>query len=293
LFPGSGWLSAPERNVNEGDAIVRAILVAPEDTTARLVYADWLQEREHPGAEYLRAEAALFRAPTDAARRRLLERIPPLPADWRQRFEQPDLLLAPPTPFPLGWWPPNTAAPKPYRSLSNLDPAALSVDMPCLSAEGVRARVDQAEHEREELVALAQIRTRAKRLRLILPSGFQSFAHDFPRRLAVSRTGSYFRVCLADAVVDDFPSIGEGYLVVFCGMDYGSRPSLTWSLYLVPGIDWHCVVVSELPDNTDALIPDDPERIFYCAPSFQALLHRWWLGPQGRKGETDRPRRRT
>jgi uncharacterized protein (TIGR02996 family) len=268
--------------MSEEDAWIEALRRAPADEQLRLVYADWLEERGHLGADYLRAEAALTRAAGDEAgrlRRRLLEIIPQLPSRWRDRFEQPDLLLAPPVPFAMGWYSAGAPAPQHYRSLPNLDPDLLSPDLPWLSGEGARERVDQARHEREELAALAELRRRAACLRLILPPGFEAFAQDFPRRQAVSPAHTCCEVCLHDAVVADFPRVGEGYLVLFFGdMNYGNPHQLAWSLYLVPGIAWHCVVVFELTDDADHLLPEDPGVIFYCAPSFQAFLYRWWLG---------------
>jgi len=44
--------------MKEGEILFRKIVNDPRDDTARLVYADWLQEHDDPrGAEYLRAEA--------------------------------------------------------------------------------------------------------------------------------------------------------------------------------------------------------------------------------------------
>jgi uncharacterized protein (TIGR02996 family) len=261
-----------------------AIRKTPEDRQLRLVYADWLEERGHPGADYLRAELALANATGDepnTLRRKLLKLLLRLPAQWRDRFEQPDLLLASPTPFAAGWYAPNAQSPRPYRSLANLDSSLLTPDLPWLSGGGTRARLDQEAHELEELTALAEILKRADQLKLILPPGFVSFARDFPRRGAVAHT--YFEVCLHDAVVfEDFPRVGDGYLILFfADMNYGNPHQLAWSLYLVPGVDWHCVVVFELRDaGTENCLPDDPELIFYCAPSFQAFLYRWWLGGQ-------------
>jgi uncharacterized protein (TIGR02996 family) len=273
-----------ENGMTEGDALFQALLASPEDVTRRLIYADWLEEQGHPGADYLRAEVALSRSTGDEARhlrRTLLELIPRLPQRWRDRFEQPDLLLAPPVPFALGWCPAKADSPRPYRSLPNLNPDLLAPDMPWLSGEGVRKRLDQ--EEQVELAALAEVQQRAARLGLILPAGFESFARDFPRRTAVSAADTYFEVCLHDAVVRDFPQVEEGYLILFfADMNYGNPHQLAWSLYLVPGIARHCVVVFELTDDASNLLPNDPRVIFYCAPSFQAFLYRWRLGGRGR-----------
>jgi uncharacterized protein (TIGR02996 family) len=267
------------------EPFLQAIAEEPNEHRYRLIFADWLEERGHSGADYLRTEVALAGAAGDEAvrlRRKLLEIIPRLPTAWRDRFEQPDLLLAPPMPFATGWYSANAVAPQPYRSLPNLDPACLSPEMSWLSGEGVEERADQAQHELEELAALAEVKQRATRRKLTLPPGFEALARDFPRRNAICRSNShFFEVLLHDAIIyDNFPKVGEGYLISFFGdMYYGNPHQLAWSLYLLPEIDWHCVVVFELGFDADYLFPDDPALIYYCAPSFQAFLYRWWLGP--------------
>jgi len=47
--------------VTDHDAFVAAIVNAPDDATARLVYADWLEERGDPRAEFLRLAVDLRR----------------------------------------------------------------------------------------------------------------------------------------------------------------------------------------------------------------------------------------
>jgi uncharacterized protein (TIGR02996 family) len=268
--------------VQDDDAFIAAIVDAPDDIAVRLVYADWLEERGHPGAEYLRTEAALVRADDREVkdlRHDLLRIIPGLPRTWRDRFEQPDVILAPPMPFAMGWYAMNAEAPKPYRTLPNLDPRQLSPDLPWLSVVHPEERVDQVVHEREELLALQGVKQRSSRLDLALPPGFESFAQDFPRRNEVSHANSYFEFFLHDAATFDFPQVGDGYLVTFfADMDYGNPHQVVWSLYLIPRIAWHCVVAYEIPNDMDYRTPPDSARLVYCAPSFQAFLYRWWLG---------------
>jgi len=43
--------------VTEDEAFIRAIVDTPGDDVARLVYADWLDDRDDPRGAYLRAEA--------------------------------------------------------------------------------------------------------------------------------------------------------------------------------------------------------------------------------------------
>lgn len=265
-------------------SLLSALRADTEDTTLRLAYADWLDDHDRAGAAYLRAEVSLHQADSDSAsdaRRELLRHLVQLPADEGDRFAQPDMLLAPPVPFRTGWaTTPREPKLVPYRKLPNLNSRALDPALPWLSGEGARARLDQAEHEQEELSALAEVKRRAEELNLILPPGFEAFARDFPGRNAVALNSC--EVCLHDAVVnDDFPHVGEGYLVLcYADMDYSNPHQRSWSLYLVPGIDWHCVATFELNDNADDLLPDDPGVIFYCAPSFQSFLYRWCHRPR-------------
>ncbi|MBY0460291.1 MAG: TIGR02996 domain-containing protein, partial [Gemmataceae bacterium] len=48
--------------MNEDEAFIRAIVDSPGDDTPRLVYADWLDDRDDPRGPYLRAECEWGRA---------------------------------------------------------------------------------------------------------------------------------------------------------------------------------------------------------------------------------------
>lgn len=55
--------------MSDETAFLAAIQSAPDDNTARLVYADWLDERDRAGGRYLRAECELAAlAPSDPRR---------------------------------------------------------------------------------------------------------------------------------------------------------------------------------------------------------------------------------
>lgn len=56
------------------DAFIAAILEAPCDDSIRLVYADWLEERGDPRAEFLRVELALLNRPSSVDRDTLTAR---------------------------------------------------------------------------------------------------------------------------------------------------------------------------------------------------------------------------
>jgi uncharacterized protein (TIGR02996 family) len=69
------------------DDFIAAILDAPDDATPRLVYADWLEDRGDPRAEFLRIEAEFLAIPPDderasALRARLRELHRTLDPEW-------------------------------------------------------------------------------------------------------------------------------------------------------------------------------------------------------------------
>lgn len=67
--------------MNEDAAFIRALRDQPTDETTRLVYADWLDDRSDPRAEYLRAEAAwVALQPSDEQYRPLYRRVSQLAA---------------------------------------------------------------------------------------------------------------------------------------------------------------------------------------------------------------------
>lgn len=60
----------------DDETFIRALRERPDDETTRLVYADWLDDRSDPRAEYLRAEAAwVALPPSDEQYRPLYRRV--------------------------------------------------------------------------------------------------------------------------------------------------------------------------------------------------------------------------
>lgn len=80
------------RAMSDDDAFLRAIQYAPYDDAPRLVYADWLEERTDPRAEYLR----LLSAPDDeAAVARIEELRRTLDPKWLALVQPPDRVEIP------------------------------------------------------------------------------------------------------------------------------------------------------------------------------------------------------
>lgn len=79
-------LSLPAR-YREEQAFMREILFEPTDLSARLIYADWLDERQDPRARLLRIDVELQQLSSDDFQRQLLvleraEIVPKLDRDW-------------------------------------------------------------------------------------------------------------------------------------------------------------------------------------------------------------------
>ena len=55
--------------MTEDEAFIRAIVQSPGDETARLVYADWLDDRDDPRGTYLRTEHAWAKSRNAGTRR--------------------------------------------------------------------------------------------------------------------------------------------------------------------------------------------------------------------------------
>src|SRR5579862_3514386 len=55
------------------DAFLQAILESPDDDAPRLIYADWLEERDDPRGEFIRVQCELAQMATDDPRRPRLE----------------------------------------------------------------------------------------------------------------------------------------------------------------------------------------------------------------------------
>jgi uncharacterized protein (TIGR02996 family) len=79
----------------EDKAFLSAILDQPADTTARLVYADWLDDRDDPRGTYLRVELELQAlpdpdaAPAGALRERLADLKHQIDPYWLACFDRP------------------------------------------------------------------------------------------------------------------------------------------------------------------------------------------------------------
>ena len=72
--------------MNEDEAFIRAIVDNPGDDTPRLVYADWLDDRDDPRGRYLRAEREVVETGDIARLRELAAELDPV---WVARVSMP------------------------------------------------------------------------------------------------------------------------------------------------------------------------------------------------------------
>src|SRR5262245_42997085 len=77
--------------MTEEQAFLSAIVANPDDQTAKLVYADWLDERDDPRAEIVRLKVTVDTLADGwvAARDRLAELEPTAPARWLVLLDGP------------------------------------------------------------------------------------------------------------------------------------------------------------------------------------------------------------
>jgi hypothetical protein len=78
--------------------------------------------------------------------------------------------------------------------------------------------------------------------------------------------------------IAESPKGQGGHLFAFTTDGQGA---LVWYLYLQEGVDDHCVVVSwdylGFKEGSEPQFPEEPENVYFCAPSFEAFVYRSWL----------------
>jgi uncharacterized protein (TIGR02996 family) len=285
--------------MNEHEPFIAAIEAQPDDHTARLVYADWLDEREHPAGEYLRAELQLATLPEGSDRapdlraklRALRPRIEPA---WLARFDQPRVMLANPTPFPAAWWAINLPGIRDFDSTYHRFPFETLPPLSCPPFNGTfdwlpkdRRPPDglEPEHEARYPDHLRRLTRHLTELGLTVPPDFARWMTDPSLWCIPSSTGCSLHRSWDAAVVEGLP----GTRVLPFYID--SQGCLIWYLYLTPGgysavlssssflcNPWH--VPRE--DNPDAPLDqldssEEPVTLVFAAPSVEAFLYRWSL----------------
>lgn len=136
---------------------------------------------------------------------------------------------------------------------------------------GCRETEQQARDWRDQFETLV---VSASELGLRLPDSFLHYMRsDLRYRLRLTR-GGYYR--LPDRI-ESSPK-GDGYLFLFLA---DSQDCLLWYLHLDPLSGDHCVVVSwdffGCDIDAEPQYPEEPDNVFFCAPSFEAFIYRTWI----------------
>ncbi len=243
-------------------ALLEKIVAAPEEESTRLVYADWLEERGDPRAEYLRTELALARTGDAALRRRLRAARAKIDRAWLAVLDQPRVMRANPTPFPATWWSIGLGDRRPvdatYGSWSYASLPPLAAGSTAGFEAMKRAAAPELRRKPEWAPVLAdvdRIERGATERGLALPPSFRSFFATFelPVKLR-SCTACWF------SFGDFVPSPGDdgAFLVRF----YSDQQScLHWYLHLTPEGS-HCVVsgVEPFEDEDEEWLDEEEEE---------------------------------
>lgn len=287
----------------EDAAFLQAILANPADDVPRLIYADWLEERGDPRGEYLRLEVALAARAADSpeaqgCRQRLIQLRSQVESLWLACLDQPGVLRANPTPFPSGWWgvgleglreDRGTYTLYPYESLPPLPVDRFQGSFQWLENSTTWDRLGQVDWQswQERMRSgVGRVTAEAARLNLGLPTAFPSFMENV-EWLARTRscTDCYFGL---PARIAPSPAGEGGSLIRFYS---DSQSCLHWYVY-VTGKQYHCVVVSgkfyggdwaweneyggsDVGDGGEE--EQGPDELWFCAPSFEAFMYRWWI----------------
>jgi uncharacterized protein (TIGR02996 family) len=274
--------------MSEDQAFLEAVLAQPDDDAVRLVYADWLEERGDPRSDYLRLELELVREPSGAEapglRVRLQELRPRLDPLWLAHLDQPAVMRANPTPFPAAWWSIDLGPDREVKGTYGEFPYETLPPLPVAELRGDFAWLLRSEPEEEVLeprLNVGPLLAAASALSLPLPREFLRFMGDSDlQRRVRSCTDCFFN--LPWRVVPS-PMKDGGYLFRFYS---DSQSCLHWYLYATPW-RYHAVVSSGLylggeadgqgEDDDDEWEESGESPFWFCAPSFETFLFRWWL----------------
>jgi uncharacterized protein (TIGR02996 family) len=292
--------------VEEHEPFIAAIEEQPDDRTTRLVYADWLGDRDHPAGEYLRTELELAALPEESDRapelratlRALRQRIEP---EWLARFDQPRVMLANPTPFPAGWWGVELPGVRDcdrvhsrhaFDTLPPLRYPRFAGTFDWLPQTARAPGVDPNQARRNGYLNRIVERSLrcAKRLGLTVPPDYIQWVTDPSIRRPPAcfvcglpdRPGYVDGYCYPDSPdscpcclhtswdggpVNDPPG---SELIFFCSV---LSARVNWFLYLTPE-GYHAVVAGLIPlyDSAEPL-----GDLCFVAPSVEAFIYRWWL----------------
>jgi uncharacterized protein (TIGR02996 family) len=281
--------------MNEENSLLGAVLSNPRDNAARVVYADWLEERGDARAAYLRREVELAKfshlQKKASALRELMAARAGLDPVWLAQLEQPGVLRVVPVPYKPMWVLANLGDYRPvdyypvgttyhgcrYETLPPVPAERLTGDFSWLTTR--RQRQSQPA-QATPISAVDHVRVLAEREQIPLPASFLTF---FDNASLVHR----LRLC-----TDCYFNLPEVLLEVPCAdgdvvLRFYSDPqgSYHWYLYLTRA-GAHCVV------GSGSWVGGQRSHTFhhgyrycglargvwhFCSPSFEEFVYRYWI----------------
>lgn len=165
----------------------------------------------------------------------------------------------------------------PYEKLPKLDLNMFQGDFQWLvNSEDDLECALYVEEQDNLTVNLNRIITAAEQKKLKLPDSFLTFLKSPHLQNRVPSCTACF-LDLSDRLIESSLE-NDGYLIRFLN---DSQNVLHWYLYLNKTSE-HCIVVAkpEFSEDLDGETLEDvstPTEIFYCAPSFEEFIYRFWI----------------
>ncbi len=130
------------------------------------------------------------------------------------------------------------------------------------------------EFRQKWLAQFSKLYLEAERLQLRLPASFLKYMQtDLRHRADLDSCWGPLQDWIAES-----PRGEGGRLFAFTE---GGQGSLVYYLYLRDDVDDHCVVVSwdyfGFKNGAEAQFSEEPENVYFCAPSFEAFVYRSWI----------------
>jgi uncharacterized protein (TIGR02996 family) len=267
-----------------------AILGNPQDETALLVYADWLDDHDDARAAYLRAQVEFRTLRTDALRRRLIELYPSHHSAWVATLEQAGAVEANLTNLEFAWWGtgigPAREADGTYERFRYHDQPPLPVE----TFDGTFAWLRES-RPRYSYTRGPKWKTfcAAKRAEgYFVPGEFERFLsdEDLPARIQ-SCTDNYFERPPDPSATHSAPSAerDDGLLVTFYA---DSQYCVLWGILLPREPGRYAPILAGPPntlfpglwgdaDGDEADAADDPGKPVLAASQFEQFVYRWWI----------------
>ncbi len=280
-------MAEPYESSPDHRAFVSAILENPRDEGALLVYADWLEERGDPRAEYLRQQVEFRKTRTEELRRHLIQLYPKDHLAWTALLEQAGAIEANLTNFEFAWWGtgigPARATAGTYQRFEYHDQPPLPVEALDGTFAWLRDSEPESAYRHGSMWQAFCVQTRNQGY--FVPGEFERFLsdRDLPARIK-SCTDNYFeRPPDPTSETSTYSAEWEDGLFVTFYAD--SQYCVLWGILLPREPGRYAPILAGPPE---ALFPGiwgdmerdeahDPGKPVLAASQFEQFVFRWWI----------------